>query len=1015
MLPVGTLLYSFAATAQNTASTQNPHALLKHGVEQYKEGHYNLATHTLATFLKYNKNTSELNKESNVAPKDREEALFYKTLAGVKLRDQILIAEAVEYVVRQNNAHYQQRVAYELAKYYLEDNRDLYAAIRYYEIAGVGNLSNEEIADAKFELGYAYFITQDFTKARNLFVGIKDIESNKYYIPANYYYGLLSYREGRLDDALRSFKKVRNEEEYKDIIPYYEAEIYYFKGEYDKVLEHSRKYLAKKGEMYYDKEMRLLTGQTLFELKRYQEALPYLEDYYENTERIRKEELYELAYTYYQLKQYDDAIDKFQPLSNAQDTLAQTAMYLLGDCYLKVGDKKGARNAFGLCAEMDFVPAQKEAATFLYNKLSYDQGFDPIAARGFRQFLKDYPKSVHAAEAKSLLSALLLKSNNYAEAFELLSEEANKDAAAWATFQKAAVGRGLQLMQDKNYSDADSVLTASLYNPVNPSLEAVAYFWKGEIAYQQGRYTDAISYSNTFLKKASGYEEAIKKVSPKATVQNANMNLGYASLKVNDYKLAETAFAGAQQGGDKSNLNAEAVLRQADAAFMQKDFDAAARLYDRAIAQNVTDADYARYQKALILGLQNKSESKIELLNYIVAKGDKKMVGEASLELAAEYINTENASAAIPLLKKVRNNEANSIQLKTRATYLLAYAYQETGQNKDAIVTYKEYITKYPTGTERKSALIALSNLYSQEPEQYERFLREQKITDVSEQEVELVFYDAGDNEFNAGNYTKAIEHFKKYLERYPNGSYTIQSHYYLGESYYQLGEKTKALASFEQVLTYKWNNFSEDAAMRRASIFLADKDFAAAKASYNLLLENNAGSDVAAIYEGMMKVSFEEQDYDGAQTWADMLLAVGAAGEDMRRNAKLYKARALQEEGKYEDAKALYQQLDKENVGNVSAEARYRLAHVLFLQKRNDAAEQAASYAAQASNNNTYWTIKNYLLLADILADNKDYFNAKATLQSIIKNAKEPELVAEAKTKLDAVKAQEAAGNKLK
>src|SRR5690606_40853098 len=91
--------------------------------------------------------------------------------------------------------------------------------------------------------------------------------------------------------------------------------------------------------------MRLLTGQTLFELKRYQEALPYLEDYYENTERIRKEELYELAYTYYQLKQYDDAIDKFQPLSNAQDTLAQTAMYLLGDCYLKVGDKKGARNA----------------------------------------------------------------------------------------------------------------------------------------------------------------------------------------------------------------------------------------------------------------------------------------------------------------------------------------------------------------------------------------------------------------------------------------------------------------------------------------------------------------------------------------------------------------------------------------------------------------------------------------------------------------------------------------------
>lgn len=1014
VLPLSAFLCSLSGLAQTTAINKNPQALLRHGIEQYQNGHYNLATQTLTEFLDHDRNTAERTAERNIPYLDRTEALFYKTLAGVKLRDHWMVVEAMEYVAAEANAHNKQRVAFELAKYFLEDNRDLRSAIYYYELAGVSNLSNEEIADAKFELGYAYFITQDFSKARGLFVGIKDIESNKYYLPANYYHGLLSYKEGRLDEALKSFKRVRNAEEYKDIIPYYEAEIYYFKGEYEKVLEHSRKYLAKKGTLYYDKEMRLLTGQTLFELRRYQEALPYLEDYYESSERIRKEELYELAYTYYQLKRYDDAIEKFQPLSNAEDTLAQTAMYLLGDCYLKVGDKKGARNAFGLCAEMNYNPSQKESATFLYNKLSYEQGFDAIAARGFRSYLTDHPGSANTSEAKSLLSTLLLKSNNYADAYELLSNEPNKDATAWATLQKAAVGRGLQLMQDKELTKADELLTASLQNPVNPSLEAVAYFWKGEIAYQQGRYDDAVNFTRSFLSRSKGYEEAVKKASSKATVQNANINLGYASLKANNYSEAAIAFSDAQkQGSENAELSKEAIIRQADASFMQKDLDAAAKLYDRAIASNAGDVDYARYQKALIYGLQNKQSDKVELLKYIVQKSNAKIKDDATLELASEYIAANNEKEAISLLKSLDKDQTN-ITLRSKAAYLLAFAYQESEQKEPAIAAYKDYLSRYPTASDRKLALSALSTLYAANPEGYEQFLQKENITEVSSGEVETVFYDAADNDFSAGNYQKAIDGFKKYIDRYPNGNYVIQSRYYIGESYFQLNKYEQAAPEFDAVLNSKWNDFSEDAAMRSAEINLAKKDHNSAKANYNLLLENNATENVAGIYEGMMKVSYAEEDYEGTKTWADMLLAVGVAGDDAKRNAKLYKARSLQAEGMLEDAKAIYQQLDKENVGNVSAEARHEVAKILFAQKRNEAAEKAASYAAQASNNNPYWAVKNYLLLADILADNGDYFNAKATLQSVIKNAKDTELVNEAKQKLEVVKTKEAGKSKL-
>jgi thioredoxin-like negative regulator of GroEL len=74
--------------------------------------------------------------------------------------------------------------------------------------------------------------------------------------------------------------------------------------------------------------------------------------------------------------------------------------------------------------------------------------------------------------------------------------------------------------------------------------------------------------------------------------------------------------------------------------------------------------------------------------------------------------------------------------------------------------------------------------------------------------------------------------------------------------------------------------------------------------------------------------------------------------------------------------------------------------------------AEDAASKNIKLSAGNDYWVVKTYLLLADILIKEKDYFNAKATLQSIIQNAKTDALKAEAQQKLDELKTLE--GSKL-
>jgi TolA-binding protein len=1007
------------ASAQIPVSNRSEYALLKHGIEQYQQGHYILASKSVSEFLQQHVQPTEgRNDETLVLA--IQQAKYILTLSNLKGRNQHAEEEITRYISETVNPVYRQRAAFALAQYYFQHN-NLPAAIANYELAGIDNLSNTEIADAKFELAYSYFNERNFERAKPLFAIIKELPDNKYYISGNYYYGLLAYNDKNYDEALKSFERIHNQEEYKDIVPYYEAEISYFQGDYDKVLTLSNRYLRKKDKLFYDKEMQLLTGQTLFEQKKFKEALPYFEYYYENSEKIRKEELYELAYAYYRLEKWPEAIEKFQPLSNAQDSLGQTSMYLLGDCYLKTGDKKGARNAFGICADMDFNASQKEAASFLFAKLSYELGSESIATRKFYDFIKAYPNSSFTPEAQKLLGGLLAKSSNYSEAFAIMSDMAVKDNATWAIYQQVGLGRALQLMQNNQYPEADSVLSLTLQQPINPSYEAIAYFWKGDIAYREKRYPQAIQYSKTFLDKVKGNEDVARKISPQATIQNANLNIGYAELETENFGSAREAFASAQQSkGDGYNeqLTSDAVVREADAMFMQKDFDKAAQLYDKAIASGTGNPDYARYQKSLILGLQDKQEEKIGLLNTIVNKVPaSEYKQEAQYELAVSYLESDRNNEAITLLKSLTDNKSIPENLRAKSQSKLAYAYQESNRSSEAIEAYKKYIAEYPSAPDRTAATDALRNLYiaTGQPEQYAAFLKENNMPAQSETGVEQTYYAAAETDYGNSNWSKAAEGFTKYLNQFPNGSNANKARYYRGESYYQLKDQTKALTDYDAVVNGGWSDFTDDAAARAAEIAVQHKDYTAAQKYYNALRSTAMdNTSLQKAYSGLLRSSFEREAYAEADAYADTLLSLPDINVAAQNEAQLYKAKALQRNNKLEEAKALYQVIDKKNIGLASAEARYRVAEILLAQKQLKEAETQASYAAQASGGSDYWVVRSYLLIADILTEQKDYFNAKATLQSIISNNSSKEVKEEATKKLDNVKQLEKSKSKL-
>jgi len=975
--------------------------------QQYANKHYALAAQSAQHYLSLkDKRDYSQSHDAFITAK------YYQTLAAIKLKRDGAEDSAIRFTAAATNPDYTQRVSFALAQYYFEQQQ-YQKAVPYYEKVNLANLNNAEIADLKFELAYAYFNNKEFDKAMPLFAVVDGL-NGRYKNAGSYYYGLLAYNNGKYEEALNSFKKIDNDPKYKNLVSFYEAEILYFTGKRKEALEQVFALTKGKEKNYYDNELHLLAAQILFEEKRYGDALPYFEHYYDNVDKIRKEELYEMAYSYYRVEEWKNAIDKFKPLSGSDDSLGQTAMYLLGDSYLKTGNKTNARNAFSICSGMSFNKQQQEASLLMHSKLSYELGYYDDAIASVKTLLNQFPQTKYKGEAFTILSELLLRTNNYEEAYASLSE-ANEQSPNYAdVYQKVTYGYAMQQLQQGNNLFADSLLSLSLRYPVNASYISAAKFWKGEIAYNAGNYQKAYDYSQQFI---AANDENASLISDKATLANANMNLGYAAMELKDYKNAQIYFSKAQAEGGSTDIAGTALLREADAYFLQKNYKEAASLYDKVIKANGAEADYGRLQQAIIAGVNNNTEEKIKILNQLISqKPASSYATQARYELGVTYIEDDKYQAAITTLQPILEDNTGR-EYAVKAWMKTAFAYQQLNKDDKAIEAYKHIVVSYPSSDEKEDAVNALRNLYVEngKPDAYAAFISENNIATNKEATLDSTYYAVAENYIAASKWKEAKNSLANYLANYPNGSFTTRAHYYLAESNRQLKDNDSALKEYDAVLNLPWNEFSENSAKSAATLAYNKQDYAAA-ANYYEKLRNTAlgNSNLQTAYTGLMRSAYNQQKYELAAAYADTLISLPEVDKTLSEEVLFYKAKSLQQQNANNEALALYTQLQQTKNTTIADEVNYRIAEINFAKGDLKEAEKQAAENVKSSSGNNYWVVKSYILLADVLIRQKDYFNAKATLQSIIKNTKFDDLKKEAETKLNEVKQSEKEQSKL-
>ena len=1001
----GPMLFGIVAYSQETSFYSDPFTKFKEAKEYFQKEQYALAYPLL-------KELDQSVKETDIAnnPVTVQEISYYTIACALKHGEAKAEDEAIRYIDVEKNTSRVQMMNFHLGEYYFRQQQFSKAA-DHYEQSNIANLSNKEIAEMKFHQGYSYFTLQRFSEAKPLFNTIRSIRDDPNYLDANYYYGFLAFRDKQYNEALQSFKIVENEKDYASVVPYYIAQIYYIQGKKDEALKYAEAKIKTGKSQYYDVEMKQMIGHAYFERKEYDKGLPYLEDYVKRSSKVSREDLYQLSYAYYKNNQLTKAIEGFKQLGGKEDSLSQSAMYLLGDAYLKTGQKSNARNAFLFCASNSSDPKQQEVSRFQYARLSYELDYQDEALNSLRSFLNDYPNSAYDVQAKDLLVAVLTNTNNYREALELLDGMSNSSPNAKRLYPRILYGRATELVNDGRLADADVLLDKALKDPNNGSVLPLVNFWKGEIAYRNNKLDDAIKYYNAYVNAGSP-------ASGEANSVNVRYNLGYCYLRKENYPVSLSFFETLAKNPSlrSDELTMDAYIRAADCYYMERNYAKAKSMYDNVIRLSWPEEDYATFQNAMISGIRS-SKDKISLLNTMNRKfPTSPLVTDANMEIANTYMSDEKFAEAIPYLNNVIKSTGNA-SFKPQAHLKLGTAYYNLNNNSEALKQYQVLVSQYASSQEAEDALNNVKVIYVEQgkTDEYAEFMRKAGKP-ISVDTEDSLTYAAAENQFVNGNTSAALNSFGNYLQKFPDGVYAIDASFYRGEIYNGKKDWKNALAGYEPVAENAPNKYAERAILALARIsFFELKDYKKAETYFEQLSkEASTQENKLEAMRGLLRSQYQLQKWTEAVANAKELAVAKGSSSDDKALANMATAKAFEVDGQYDQAIANFKSVVQLNKAALAAEARYEIANCWFALNKMSDAEKSAFEVINKSGSYDYWVTKAYLLLGDVYFKQKDYFNAKATFQSIVDNTVDPTLKSEAQSKLTRVTDEEARSSKV-
>lgn len=942
-----------------------------------------------------------------VSTKDEETAAnsaYYAANAAVRL-NQIGADRLMEDFVEKYPTSTKRNSAFaDVAEYYFQTGKYPYA-LKWYDKVDQNSLSRGEMDKFNFNYGYSLFSSRKTKQAEKYLE--KVTTSQVYGSQAKYYLGYISYQEDDYETANQRFDQITDQDVLEEKLSYYQADMNFKLGKFEEAIAVAKKQIPKSDRREVS-ELNKIIGESYFNLKQYENAIPYLTEYNGKGGKWSNTDYYYLGYAYYKGGDYASAIAQFNKIIGGTNSVAQNAYYHLAECYLKLDKKQEALNAFRNASQMDYSAEIQKDAFLNYARLSYEVGnaYEPVP-QVITNYLKTYPKDEHQEEMQTLLVDSYITSKNFEGAMQLLEE--NKNYASKAVYQKVAYYRGIELFMEGDYNAAAGNFGKSLNSAEDMLFKARANYWKAEADYNSNRFDDA----------AKGFLAFKNNPSAKNTEMYADVdyNLAYAYFKQKDYTDAITYYnAFTANGNAEVEKLHDGFLRLGDSYYATSKYWPAIETYNKALALTGPEKDYAFYQKAMSYGYVDRGASKIENLEEFVNQYPRSSFKDDALfELGNTYVSQGQENKGLEAYDRLISEYRGS-SLVPQALMRQGLVNYNASRNEAALAKFKTVVRDFPKTQEAIQAVATAKLVYVDmgQVNEYAEWVRGLDFVEVTDAELDNATFDAAQKQNLEGNVDAAIKGYKNYIQQFPTGLHAVDANFSLAQLYFGKVEKESALPYYKYVADRSTSEYAEQALTRVCEVYISKDDYQIAL-PYLLKLESQANIQQNRTFarSNLMKGYYGEKNYPKTLEYADKVLSTPSIDNRIKSDAHIMIARSAIATNDEQKAKSAYAEVLKIASGATAAEALYYDAYF----EHKDGAYENSNVAVQklAKDYAVYkeWGGKGLVLMAKNYYALNDAYQATYILESVITNFSQyPEIVSEARAELAIIKSKEAKSN---
>lgn len=907
---------------------------------------------------------------------DRQEVDFYLAACAVELGNTDAEAMLRKFETDYPGSVYANDIRFSLGSCYCSAG-DMKRALDAFGRTDYKRLNPVRREQYDIRMGYASFSEGDYAAAYAYFDRVPS--KSAYADHARYYSSYIDYVQGKYGRAKQGFTALQRSDAYRDVVPYYLLQIEFHEGNYRYVVEQGEE-LARRAVPERRAEIERVIAESWFHLEDYNRTIEHLGAFRTAGGEFDRDAHYLMGFSLYRTARYREAAEWLRRACGAEDALTQNASYHLADCCLRAGDKQAAMQAFAMAADERYDGGIAEDALFNYAKLQYELGGGAFngAINVLRRYVERYPATPRTAEARTLLVAAYYNSHDYDAAYRAIKSMPTSDADIRAALQKITYFRGLEAYKGGDMKAAKRYLDESALVNVSPKYSALNTFWQGEIAFAQGDYTVAAAKYNAYLQRAPRNE---------AEYAMAWYNLGYCGFSRQQMEQAASAFEKFLTiYPARDRYRADAYNRLGDIRYADRQFEAAIGEYEKAVALGGGEGNYARYKRAVTLGILGRTEQKQQALRQIVSAGAGDYVAEAAYELGRSYIAQERyADGAAALEKFVKEYPASP--RCTQAYSDLGLAYLNLGDRSKSLACYDRVVTAAPRSAEARDAMLSIRDIYVSEGEVDAYFDYAAKAgmeSDLSALSRDSLSFAAAQKLYLEGQDVAAEKSLRSYVKSYPKGSYRIDALYCLSDCYLRRGERAEAIETLTLLADEGTNRYSVTVLEKLSEMTFADGQYDLAALAYRKLYDaapTTAGREAAMT--GFVRATLSGGDAGKIAAMVEEVVARPDAGTTALREAKFARAEQLRKEGQQSKAAKFYKEIAAEVRTNEGSASGYYLIEALFDGGEMDQTEKAIfDYSEREPR--AYWLAKAYILLGDVYVRKGDTFQARATYQSV-------------------------------